>query len=140
MAGIVYKIFKELSLKDIPIAVKPRFFQLSRQSFKLLHIIGLVFHKRFIILNKSLNKNIIIGVFGLLKTPVDKKPLDPCMTLSAGVAGQIHSLGEIVDTTKAGTKHFKLMFRKLCCLVEKDTVIFRTLKIIKIAVFGTISE
>ena len=49
------------------------------------------------------------------------------MSDATGVAGQIHTLGEIPNASQTGLKNRKLIFAQLRCLVDGDDVVFLTL-------------
>ncbi len=53
-----------------------------------------------------------------------KQPLDPLVPHSAGVAGQIHPLGEGIHPPQTRAQRTKLIFCEVCGLVDKNPVVF----------------
>ena len=132
MLRSVRELLEELALVYVPASVEPCVSQLWRKSLKLFYVVGLGAHKSGVVGNKRLYKGIVILIFTLLVSSVDENPLYISVSLSARIAGIIYSFWESSDYPQACGNRFHLKFRKLGRLVEKNYIVFDSLKTVKV--------
>ncbi len=131
---------EELSLENVPPAMKPSVLESLWKTFKLLYVTGIALGEREIIVNESFYKSVVIRILVGMKFSVNEKPFYPSVTHSAGVACQIHTLGEIPNASQTGLKNRKLIFAQLRCLVDGYDVVFLTLVTEGVACACTVSK
>ena len=92
-----------------------------------MYVLGVLFHQHGVVRDLGLDKLIVVRALIALILPVDKEPFYPRMAYAAGVAGEVHSLGEVVRAAQAALEGLELEFRELCRLVYEDDVVLLTL-------------
>ena len=90
-----------------------------------------------VVLHRRRDKTVILRVLVLfrvvavlLKLPVDEKPLHPPVPNTAGVAGQIHTLGKLVHAAQTAAQEVKRTLGKLGCLIDEDPVVFQAVVLV----------
>ena len=83
---------------------------------------------------------IVVGVFEPGEAAVDEEPFDVAVAGTAGVAGEVHPLGEIVDAPDAGGQPPHPVLLELGGLVQEDHVVLSALIPGQIAVGGAVAE
>ena len=86
-----------------------------------------------VVLNRGGYEIIIVGIlasFGVIRVnlelPIYKQPLNPSVPHSSGIACKVHSLGNIVRTTKTAAEELKRSLRELCRLIKENPVVLNT--------------
>jgi hypothetical protein len=124
--GVVLEFSEESALIGVPVTVPPRRSLCGGQGLKVLNVIGIALHQSKIVGDKSLNKNVIVGIFFLGKVPLYEKATDPRHADATGVTRYIDALGVFVHASIGGTDGVESAFGKLLSLVEVYDVPFLT--------------
>lgn len=131
---------KELPLKHIPPAEKPRVAHPGRQALELPYIVGSRTQQHTVVVHRCGNKRIVGGALSLAVVALDKQTTHPCVPDAAGVAGQINTAGIVPRAAQTGLKDRKLIFAQLRCLVNGNNVVFLTLIPENVAVRRAVAE
>ena len=134
------ELLKELTFKDIPSTIEPRFSKLWRQCFQLLDVVWLTLKQYFVVCHKALDEGVVLWDLSVIKFPVDEHSLNVLVALAAGVAGVVDSLGEVINATKTGYNGLHLVLRELCSLIQEDDIVFHTLESVQIGVSRTVGK
>ena len=128
------EVLKELSLKDVPVALQPGPPQLFGQGLELPDIVRLGGHQSLVVRHQTPDEGVVGGILPGLVLAVEKDALDVGVTLTAGVAGVIDPLREVVHAAQTGRDGLHLVFAQLGRLVQKDAVVFHALQPVQIGV------
>ena len=111
-----------LACEHVPGAVEPGLSQLIWQGLEHVYVLGVLFHQHGVVRDLGLDKLVVVRALVASILSVNKEPFHPGMANSAGVAGEVHALGEVVCAAQAALEGLELEFRELSSLVDKDDV------------------
>lgn len=85
-----------LACEHVPGAVEPGLSQLIWQGLEHVYVLGVLFHQHGVVRDLGLDKLVVVRALVASILSVNKEPFHPGMANSAGVAGEVHALGEVV--------------------------------------------
>lgn len=95
-----------------------------------LDVCGRGLHQVVVVLHRGKDHRVVFWVLVPLRLVgislvlfVYKQALDPAMAYAAGVTGQIHPLGELVDASETSAQIVESPLRELCGLINKYPVV-----------------
>ena len=136
----IEELLEVLSFIYVPIAVQPRLPDLRRQGFKLLDVVGLSCHQSLVVSDERLNEAILFRILILTILPSDEQSLNPLVTYSACIAGQVNALRILVDGSDTRHQHSELLFGELSRLVYEHNVRLCALKPVQVLVVSQIAK
>lgn len=131
---------KELTLENIPFAVKPGVTESRRQGLKSSHVVGVGAGENAVVKNRGGDKGVVLGGFTEAIIAVDEKPFDPGMTDAPGIAGEVDTPREIPSASKTSLEDSELILAQLRCFVDGNNVVFLTLIAEGVALCGAVAE
>ena len=134
------EVLEELPLEYLPVPVEPRVTELRRQRLKLLYVLRVCLHQRRVVRYQRLYEAVLLRLLALLEAPVYEQSLDPCVSLSSGVAGVVDTLRKIVHPSHTGAQLLHLLLALLRRLVHEQHVHLRPLKAQRILVVVAVAE